>query len=545
MERSLRLYTAENGELKHEFRITSSIERVERPETEINDDIKRDRESRLLLQYDPDGTVRYYFYARDSGRPEQYIAEYGVSQKASREKVLEGFKNDLNVALRKVGYEVDGSSWESRALDKLDGLEQIERPDISEDGRRALRKKGDFELAVPDMDAALWLFNRVSSNKSVVISEGGYLGHRGQDEVLIQVDSMRREVEPIESTKEEVDDTVVKDKKQEFRDAYRTLKQKAGSRKSTANSISDALRDAGVTESLGVEVYSKDRSSEIRRRFGVLSFLVVTLLSALAGVVLVKERLAEAITRTVELGQPVYGSGVEIQSWLVLAAFGVFVMLLLVARLSSVQDSLRSLAETVTPGSPASERSMQGYAEDAVEALAEVRRRESTEDATRLLRRKVPRPVAVDEGSRDAFRRKNAAIGAGIGALSGAVLVGISGAILLFAFSSWRVFIQLLIVLLAVGVVLTVVGGVLSVVRGSSSPYSHESGPEPSSDTGSGDEVSREGGDDYTPAAMDRDIKQPTTDIKEAKSFPWKITLLIVVLLLVIAVLVYFGVIRG
>jgi hypothetical protein len=544
MERSLRLYTAENGELKHEFRITSSIERVERPETEINDDIKRDRESRLLLQYDPDGTVRYYFYARDSGRPEQYIAEYGVSQKASREKVLEGFKNDLNVALRKVGYEVDGSSWESRALDKLDGLEQIERPDISEDGRRALRKKGDFELAVPDMDAALWLFNRVSSNKSVVISEGGYLGHRGQDDVLIQVDSMRREVEPIESTKEEVDDTVVKDKKQEFRDAYRTLKQKAGSRKSTANSISDALRDAGVTESLGVEVYSKDRSSEIRRRFGVLSFLVVTLLSALAGVVLVRERLAEAITRTVELGQPVYGSGVEIQSWWVLGVLGVVVLLSGVARISSVQDGFRSLFEAVTPGSTAPGRGMGGDAKEVVDALSEIQKRESSK-ATRLLEKAVPQGVAVDEGSRDTFRRKNAAIGAGIGALSGAVLVGISGAILLFAFSSWRVFIQLLIVLLAVGVVLTVVGAALSVVRGSSSPHSHDSGPEPSSDTGSGDEVSREGGDDYTPAAMNRDTKEPTTDIEEAKSFPWKITILIVVLLLVIAVLVYFGVIRG
>lgn len=545
MSRTLRLYTAENGELKHGFRIEDSIEAVDSPDTRIDEGIKRDRESRLLLRYSPEGTVRYYFYARDSGRPEQYIAEYSVSQTASREEVLRVFKKDLELALRKVGYEIDESSWESRALDRLDGLGKVDDPPISDDARRVLRTRAEFEMAVPDMEAALWLFNKVDSQKSVTVSEGGYLDHRGEDDVLIQVDSMRREVEPVGSTKEEVDGNVVKNKQEEFRDAYGALERKARSRANRANFITDGLRDAGVTERLGVEIYSKERSSEVRRRFGAVTFLIVTALSVIAGTVLVGGRLAEAVRRTVELGQPVYASGVEVQSWWVLTALGVVVLLSAVLRISSVRNGLVSVIQTVTPGGDGSGRSVRDDASKVVDALAEIQRRRSSEDATRLLAGAVPRNVAVGEGSRDAFRGKNAVFGAGVGAVSALALVGVFAGVLLFAFSYWQVFVQSLIVLTAAVFVAAVVGTALSAVRGSPSPDPYGSGLEPASrETGSADEDGEN--DDPTPAAMNpaTTVTEPTVDPDEGGSFPWLTTLVIIFLLVSIVVLVYFGFIR-
>lgn len=539
MERVLRLYTAENGELKHEFRITTGPEvSIEETGTDINEAVKRDRESRLLLHYDPNGPVRlrYYFYARDSGRPEQYIAEYRLSGTASRKKTLKGFKSDLNKALRKVGYQLDDSQWESRTLDKLDT--HIDEPPVSEDAWRVLETRDSFELAVPNMDAALWLFNSTDPDKSVVISEGGYLEHRGQDDVLIQVDSMRREVEPIESTKDDVDENVVEDKEREFHDAYVSLEEKARSRShEIANVVSDTLRDAGVNERLDIDIYSKDRSSEVRRRFTVLTFLGVAAVSVVLGIVFGGGRLVEAATQAVELGQPVYSSGVEIQSWWVFVPLGFAGIAVLVAGISAVQDGLRSIAQAVTPGSPASERAMKKDAERVIDALVEIRRRESSEHATRLLSREVPGAVAVNEGSRDTYRRKNAVFGAGKGAVAAVALVGIAAGVLVFAFSYWEVFVQLLIVVLLLAVFLLLVGGVLSILRSSPSDP-HGSGFEPSSGKDSADN------NDYTPQAMRKSSGGSSADIHESEGIPWKIVLAIIVLVALIGALVYFGFIR-
>ena len=538
-----KLYTAENGELQRD---TGGSK-----EGTINDDIRKDRESRLLFQYDPEGTIRYYFYARSSGRPEQYIAEYettdltqisspNVSERKAREMIIsEEFRGNLQDVLEGLGYEIDDSQWESRAIDLLKDPGDLKRPEVSEDAHKALELKEEPEIAAPDMEAALWLlFNEVDPDKSVVISEGGYLEHRGQDDVLIQVDSMRREVEPIESTKEDVDEDVVENKEQEFHDAYVSLEEKARSRShEIANVVSDALRDAGVTERLDIDIYSEDRSSEVRRRFTVLTFLGVAAVSVVLGIVFGGGRLVEAATRAVELGQPVYSSGVEIQSWWVFVPLGFVAVVILVAGISAVQDGLRSVAQAVTPGSPASERAMQKDAERVVDALVEIRRRESPEHATRLLSREVPRAVAVDEGSRDTYRRKNAVLGAGKGAVAAVALVGIAAAVLVFAFSYWEIFVQLLIVVLLLGVLLLIAGGVLSILRSSPSRPGG-SGFEPSSDEGSADN------NDYTPQAMRKSSGGSTANIHESEGIPWKIVVAIIVLVVLIGALVYFGFIR-
>lgn len=421
MNESLRLYTAENGELKYGDSTRENY---------IDEDIREDRESRLLFQYKPEGIIRYYFYARSSGRPEQYIAEYEFpksigeiihnnQKKDARKALILRFYKSINDKLDNIGYQLDESQWESQALEQITSPKNLSEPSISDEAQQAIKRSQSFELAAPDMEAALWLFfNKVSPDRSVVISEGGYLEHRGRDDVLIQVDRMRRSVEPIKSSKSEIDDKIIENKKEEFRDAFQEVKKKAHA---SNDSVSEALKEAGITESLNVDIYDEEKPSRLKREFTKLSFLAVSSALALSIVVIIflGGSTIQDTFRVVEIGEPVIGTGYEIKSWWVFITTAVVLIYPVVLSLVPTQSDERPYMSINDP------------AENAVNALSEIRKRSNRREAVQLLENESGRNIKIERDSdQGVFQRKNEAIGVLLGStLTLMILLGIFSAV--------------------------------------------------------------------------------------------------------------------
>jgi hypothetical protein len=417
MDERMKIYTAENGELKHD---TGSSNKGE-----IDRRIHKDRESRLLLQYSPEGVIRYFFYARRKGRPEQYIAEYSLSGaedlKSNRQKrdrflsVL--FPDRLSTALDVLDYELDESHWESQTSDLLENKQQISKPKMSDEGKRALNMGSSAEVAVPDMESALWIiFNVIPSSKSVIVSEGGYLDHRGEDDFLLQVDRMRNEVEPIKSSKEKIDRSILKKKTKDSKKILNDLQK--GPRNSAT--ISEALNSAGISDRLGIDVYSKSEKGSIRVQYAALSLLGVIPVIAVAWFLEIVT--FENLTDPVVLGEPVatvlgpLGPYVVQSHWILLTV-GASVLYVVLSRAPVFGDTAGKAIGLITGGNTSTGRKTQRKAKDLVSTLAEVRRRGSTQDVRNILREGTPNSLAVDRGSRSSFRRKNSLVGIGIGAL--------------------------------------------------------------------------------------------------------------------------------
>jgi len=415
MDERMKIYTAENGELKHGGSTGETDRRI-----------RKDRESRLLLQYDPSGVVRYFFYARRKGRPEQYIAEYSLSgvddlksNRQTRDKLLSvRFPDSLSKVLDLLDYELDESHWESQTPDLLKNKQQISKPKISDEGKRALNMGSSAEVAVPDMESALWIiFNVIPPSKSVIVSEGGYLDHRGEDDFLLQVDRMRNEVEPIKSSKEKIDRSILKKKTKDSKKILNDLQK--GPRNSGSSSMSKALNSAGISDTLGIDVYSKSEKGSIRVQYAALSLLAVIPVIAVAWFLEIVT--FENLTDPVVLGEPVatvlgpLGPYVVQSHWILLTV-GASVLYVVLSRAPVFGNTAGKAIGLITGGNTSTGRKTQTKAKDLVSTLAEVRRRGSTQDVRNILREGTPTSLAVDRGSRSSFRRKNMLVGIGIGA---------------------------------------------------------------------------------------------------------------------------------
>ena len=462
MDERMRLYTAENGELKH----GGSPGKTDRR-------IQKDRESRLLLQYDPGGVVRYFFYARKKGRPEQYIAEYGVSgienlrsDRQKRDRFLsEYFPRRLSEALDVLEFELDESHWESKTLSLLKNGQQISKPKISDEAKMALNAGNSAELSVPDMESALWiLFNKIPASKSVVISEGGYLDHRGEDDFLIQVDRMKNEVEPIKASKEKIDKSILRKKKKESKKILKSLNNKAVSRSSGASELSDALVNAGVTDRLGIDIYSKSEKSVIRSRFAALSFLaVVPILTVLVYLEIIE---IEGFSEPIILGESlltVLGpiGPYVIRSYWVLFLVAMLLLYYVISRASLIGSILQMVLASIR-GNTTTGGTTQNKASRLVDTLAKVRRRGSTRDVRNLLREGTPSDLVVDGGSRSSFRRKNILVGVGIGAALTSITVVTVVLITMFFKYAWSTLMQIALVLILIFFVTEVLRIVMS-----------------------------------------------------------------------------------
>jgi len=461
MDEKIRVYTAENGELRHST--------GDATKGEIDDKIRRDRKSRLLLQYDPSGILRYYFYAKDKGRPEQYIAEYRLdgakeagleSDKKKRDRFISDlFPDRISKALDALGYEIDETHWESEVVAILENRQHIDRPDMSDDAKMALQMGASAEVAVPDMESALWiLFNVIGPESSVIISEGGYLNHRGEDDFLIQVDRMKNKVEPIESSKKEIDKSILRKKKKESKSLLKTLNKKTLSRRSGASELADALANAGVTDRLGIDVYSESRKSVIRSRSAALTLLAFVPVVAVAAFIDIIP-VGGLIDYPVILGEPLptvlgpFGPYI-IRSYWVLFIASILLLYYVISRGSII----RSVLQTVLSGTrrnTASGGNIQSNASRLVDNLAEVRRRGSTQDVRGLLREGTPPDLIVDRDSRSSFRRKNILVGLGIGAFFiSFVVLAMS---LITEFFSWSTLMQVTFIIVLIVVVSEVI----------------------------------------------------------------------------------------
>lgn len=462
MDERMKIYTAENGELRHDT--------VGSEKGEINRLIQNDRKSRLLLQYEPDGVVRYFFYARKKGRPEQYIAEYSLTgvddlrtDKQKRDRFLSVlFPDRLSKALDVLGYDLDESHWESKTPKILEDKRQISRPKISDEAKMALNTGASAEVAVPDMESALWLlFNKIGASKSVIISEGGYLDHRGKDDFLIQVDRMKHEVEPIKSSKEEIDKSVMRKKIKDSKSILKNLQEDTVPRKSGDVLMSDALNAAGISDRLGIDVYSKSEKKSIRVQYTALTLLFVV--PALLFVAWFLEIFSfENLRAPVVLGEPLvtvvgsFGPYVVRSIWILL--FLGFLLLYFALSRASIL-TLDRVVGLVSRGKNVSDRRIQTKADRLVDTLAEVRRRGSTRDVRDVLRSGTPTSLVVDRESRDRFRRKNILVGVGIGVFVIAIVTLTVVSVL--SLLDWTVLMMIAFLVLVVLVVLEI----FSIVR--------------------------------------------------------------------------------